>query len=156
MAAFSASLAAVLLTVQLAEALPAILRVPQSAWNDLNKTINGNLHLGKPEFLPCFTSYENGQTTRPSTPNLSSCRTASSGKTDGPSIASYFGGYEVPNWSQCQANNTGCSISALLPLEAAALTETCHQGCVPSYYIDSTNPKHMHAGMMFAKKYEVN
>lgn len=153
MAAFSALLAALLLTIQLVEAVPAILRVPQSAWIELNKTINGNLHLGKPEFLPCFTSYDDGQNTRLTTPNLSSCRTAASGKTDGPSIASYFGGYEVPNWSQCQANNTGCSISALLPLEAAALAQTCHQGSVPSYYIDSANPKHMHAGMIFAKKY---
>lgn len=139
----------------LIDALPAIFQVPPSAWTNLNKTISGNLHTGTPEFLPCFTSYDNGTTTRLNTPNLSACIKASQGRTDGPTIASYFGGYEVPNWGQCMANNTACSISAISPLSLQALVQTCYQGSVPSYYIDSADSAHMYAGTKFASKWKI-
>lgn len=134
---------------------PAIFQVPQSAWTSLNQTVRGNLYAGTPEFLPCFTTYDNGNSTTVNNPDLSACGTAQKGRADGPTISSYFGGYEFPNWGQCQADGSSCSVSAISPLTVQTLVQTCHQGSVPNYYIDSSNPAHMQAGITFAKKYAI-
>lgn len=139
-----------------ANASPPIFNVPQSAWVSLNRSIEGNLFSGKPMDLPCFSKYDNGTDTSVMIPMLSACSAVENGKTDGPTIASYFGGYEVPNWGQCQANNTACSISALAPVDPVApLAGTCYQGSVPDYYVDSSNPTHMHRAMVFARKHGI-
>lgn len=69
---------------------PAIFQVPQSAWASLIKTVQGNLFAGTPELLPCFSTYDSGNSTRTNTPDLYACGTAQKARTDDPTIANFW------------------------------------------------------------------
>ncbi|KAB8748979.1 hypothetical protein FH972_026530 [Carpinus fangiana] len=137
-------------------AQPPIFKIQQSEWTSLNKSIGGKLFAGTPMSLPCFSSYNNGTGYRYHKQDIKACAAVTQGKTDGPSITNYFGGYEVPNWGQCMAKHTGCTLSGFLPVDPITpIFGRCDQGSVPQYYIDSADPSHIHAGIVFAQKHKI-
>lgn len=133
--------------------------ITSAQWQSLNQTVGGRLHVGTPAALPCYVTYNNGTGAAGSgqtvlnSPNAAACVQWSKGDTNGPSIASYFGGYEVPNWQQCVATSKGCTLDPALPVDPVTpLTQTCYQGGVPSMYIDCQSVSDVQAGVAFATK----
>jgi hypothetical protein len=125
-----------------------VVDIAASEWQALNQTVGGRLRSGTPMALPCFTSYDNGTGTTRSKPNLAACGTIQYGKSDGLSIASYFGGYEAPQWSNCVASQKGCSVARLC-------LQTCYQGSVPSYYISCQGASDVQAGLKFVRTHDI-
>ncbi|KAM3424086.1 hypothetical protein BST61_g11364 [Cercospora zeina] len=68
----------------------------------------------------------------------------------------YERGYHSPNVQQCVPTGQDCAISAFLPIDPLSPTlKTCHQGTVPSYYVDCHSAADVQAGLAFVKNYSV-
>ncbi|KAI9656054.1 MAG: hypothetical protein M1821_005115 [Bathelium mastoideum] len=122
-------------------------------WQALNQSVDGRLHAGYPWARPCYTSYDGNA----SDPNSLQCSTIQATYTNETVIANYFGGYQNANWGVCQSTAEGCNLNATNPSDAAVYSAPaeCHQGSVPSYYIEVTNVSDVQAALAFARSTKV-
>ncbi|SCV68840.1 BQ2448_961 [Microbotryum intermedium] len=134
-------------------ALPPILQVPQTAWTQLNTSVQGRLARGSPMARSCFLqagfqvagSFDAGK-----------CATVQQNYAEDIYIANQFGGYATANWGTCQTTGDQCLLDYNLPQNPLAYTaKTCQQGSVPPYYVNIQKPSDVSASIAFAKKYGV-
>ncbi|RFU74754.1 isoamyl alcohol oxidase [Trichoderma arundinaceum] len=130
-----------------------ILAVPSQAWDSLNSSVSGRLHLGTPVGLPCFTSYQNALGLSGNVPDAEQCQIVENGLTNSLSIISTFGSYHNPTFGTCMALGQKCTPSAQNP--GGIQNATCFQGTVPDYYVDAREVKDIQRSLEFAQLYKL-
>ncbi|KAI7245139.1 hypothetical protein KC343_g6969 [Hortaea werneckii] len=116
--------------------------ITSEQWSSLNESVGGRLAVGYPIAKPCFDN-----------PLSSECADVQGGYTTDLYIADNFGGYQNANWGFCQKNANDCGLDFTLPSNPLYFTlgQQCHQGSVPSYYIDVEGVSDVQAGLKFAE-----
>ncbi|KAF2166572.1 hypothetical protein M409DRAFT_66592 [Zasmidium cellare ATCC 36951] len=121
------------------------LAIPAFDLFSLNASVKGRLHTTQPLALPCYLSYSNGTTTQTNVPNIAACAEISTQTSNSSFIADHPGGYITSNFGICQTTQQGCPLGV-----ADQVLQTCHQGNVPSYYVDVREPSDVAAVLAFA------
>ena len=132
-----------------------IFNVPKDAWDALNLSVSGRLHVARPYALPCFTHYQSGTGTGPAenTPEPEVCRRVSKGLADSSRLIREFASYHNPTFSTCMSQDEKCTLGA--GSVGGVLEGTCHQGTVPDYYINASDVSHIQRGLEFAKRHKI-
>ncbi|SCZ90958.1 BZ3500_MvSof-1268-A1-R1_Chr1-3g02421 [Microbotryum saponariae] len=134
-------------------ALPPIFQVPQTAWTQLNASVQGRLARGSPMARSCFL--QAGSQVAGSF-DANQCATVQQNYEEDIFIADQFGGYATANWGTCQTTGGQRLLDYNLPQNPLAYAaKTCQQGSVPPYYVDVQKPTDVTAVIAFAKKYGV-
>lgn len=123
----------------------AAFSVSASDLASLNSSVKGRLHTTQPLALPCYLSYDNGTSIRANVPDVAACAAISTQTSNSSFIADHPGGYITSNFGTCQSTQVGCPLGAV-----DQLLQTCHQGNVPSYYVDVREPSDVAAVLAFA------
>ncbi|KAJ3491203.1 hypothetical protein NLI96_g878 [Meripilus lineatus] len=118
------------------------------AWNDLNTTIGGRLHVGEPFEKACFSTF-NGN---PINPDASACSALQQNYTNPLFRVQQFGAYMLPQWETCQATGDGCLLDSSNPSNPVAFTGVnCQNGNVPPFYIDVQTVSDIQAALKFSR-----
>ncbi|CAI6297705.1 unnamed protein product [Periconia digitata] len=124
-------------------------------WKALNASVDGRLHVGVPVAEPCFNQYNTtigNDIVGSQSLDKEACAQVAEGYHKDTYLSSQFGGYINSNWATCQKTAQGCSLDWLDPSNTSFLsTQVCHQGSVPSFYIDVRNVSDIRAGLEFAR-----
>ncbi|KAK5995931.1 FAD-linked oxidoreductase OXR2-like protein [Cladobotryum mycophilum] len=130
-----------------------ILAVPSQAWDSLNSSVSGRLHVGTPANLPCFTSYQNSWGLGDNVPNAEQCKIVEDGLSTSADLIRTFGSYHNPTFGTCMARGQKCTLSSRNP--GGVHNDTCYQGTVPDYYVDAREVQDIQRSLEFAQQYKL-
>ncbi|KAL4904092.1 hypothetical protein BDW74DRAFT_185763 [Aspergillus multicolor] len=130
-----------------------IASVPQSAWDALNASVNGNLHYGEPMLAPCYTRYD-AATESPNL-DLPECAAAQTRGGNLEYSTAQFGSYVNSQWGGCQTTGESCVFGAIRPDILTPLLNECRQGSVPRLYVDVQRVEDMQRTMEFVAMWNV-
>ncbi|KAH7323209.1 isoamyl alcohol oxidase [Stachybotrys elegans] len=137
----------------LSRSSPAILNVPQSAWDSLRDKVSDRLHAGYPYGLPCYSSYQNATGIHADAANTDICATIQAGLLQSPTLVTDFGSYHSPSFGTCMATGEKCTLSP--SIKENPMAGTCYQGSVPDYYVDVRSVEDIQATLAFADEHNL-
>ena len=115
----------------------------KSEWQQLNQTLDGNLHQTIPMAAPCYAKSPYYDT--------STCDVVENDYNNSIPRGSYFGQTYWLNWENCGIS--GCSLLSSDPDQT--LFSMCSLGRLASYYVDVRSPAHVSATLQFAHAHNI-
>ncbi|KAJ3787874.1 FAD-binding domain-containing protein [Lentinula aff. detonsa] len=129
--------------------------VPSVNWDTLNSSVSGRLFQYAPFARACFEDAEGVVGTY----DVNACAFAQAHYSDGPEYRDTIpSSYQGLQWETCPSKGESCLLDWMNPLNEAAFDapKTCHQGSIPTYFLDVQTATDVQNAFKFSVETGVN